>query len=588
MMSNPKLLAVGGLLLILTGIAAAVFSSQNTLVVTPLPATISGVVTDADGDPVAEAIVQIQGAPTMIETSDDGRFTFTGLGGTDEVIFTAWAPDHYIGWMELDPKETEWQPGEDIHITLEPLPKGDNHEYEWFRHEDEVGSSACGLCHREYDEWLLDAHSQAATNPRFVSIYTGRNVEGELGQPVQWGTDGVPLPPDPDLPFTGPGFLPDNPGGQAGNCAACHAPAAARIPNQQNCAWSGCHSSLTIERAAGLIPWPAMPVAATGTAADGVSCEICHKTSDVIVDPETNLPYPDMPGILSMRLHRPFDDSQQVFFGTLIDVPEPGDTYLPLLSESQFCAACHFGVFGGVTGDRMVTGGVEIYNSYGEWLESPYSDPETGESCQSCHMPESESNWFVFEEQGGRVRDYVTLSNHNMLGITDQEFMEDAVTMESSAQRIGDQIQVQVSIINDNTGHHIPSDSPIRSMILVIEATDSNGQRLELLEGPVNPDFSGDYGGLPGRTFAKVLRDDWTGQAPTAAFWRPVTIIQDNRIAAMETDSSAYTFDAPQSGDATIQVRLIFRRAFYELMQQKGWDDPDLIMKDTTLTVPAN
>ena len=45
------------------------------------------------------------------------------------------------------------------------------------------------------------------------------------------------------------------------------------------------------------------------------------------------------------------------------------------------------GVFGGVVGAGHVTGGVEIDNSYGEWLDSPYSDPKTGQTCQDCHMP---------------------------------------------------------------------------------------------------------------------------------------------------------------------------------------------------------
>jgi hypothetical protein len=35
-------------------------------------------------------------------------------------------------------------------------------------------------------------------------------------------------------------------------------------------------------------------------------------------------------------------------------------------------------------------------------------------------------------------------------------------------------------------------------------------------------------------------------------------------------------------------VRLIFRRAFYQLEQQKGWNDPDILMAHNTLQVPGN
>jgi hypothetical protein len=124
-------------------------------------------------------------------------------------------------------------------------------------------------------------------------------------------------------------------------------------------------------------------------------------------------------------------------------------------------------------------------------------------------------------------------------------------------------------------------------MILVVEALDADGQLLTLNQGSVNPDYSGDYGGLPGKTFAKVLRDDWTGEMPTGAVWRPVTIVEDTRLAALATDTTSYVFDAPTGEAITVNVRLVFRRAFYELMQQKGWNDPDILMEHETIQLPA-
>ena len=53
-----------------------------------------------------------------------------------------------------------------------------------------------------------------------------------------------------------------------------------------------------------------------------------------------------------------------------------------------------------------------------------------------------------------------------------------------------------------------------------------------------NPAYSGNYAGQPGKTFAKVLRDEWTGETPTAAYWRPVTIVEDTRLAALATDTT--------------------------------------------------
>jgi hypothetical protein len=583
-MSKAKLFAVAAILLMLSLLTAALALMQDVPV--SLPPTISGIVLNTDG-PVADAIVQVQGTANKTTTAGNGAFTLNDIGGTTPVVVTAWSAGHYIGWVTLDPAAPDWSGGNDIAITLRPLSQTDHSEYTWFEFEGVKGSASCGLCHREYKEWQADQHSQSAQNHRFLNIYTGTDINGAVGQPVQWGSDGYPDLPDPNQPYTGPGFVPDNPGGRAGNCATCHTPLVSTAPNTQNCAWSGCHTSLTIERANGIIDWPGTPPSAFGEALNGITCEFCHKTGDIILSAETGMPLPDMPGILSMRLYRPADEAHQIFFGTLVDVARERDSYLPLLSQSEFCAGCHFGIFGGVMGVGTMTGGVPVYNSYGEWRESVYSDPEAGKTCQDCHMPVSDADWIVTPERGGIERDYAELHDHDMLGVTDEIFMQNAVTMQTTAQRSGDQLEVEVSITNDKTGHHVPTDAPMRSMILVVEALDVEGNPLTLSAGPVNPDYSGDYAGVPGKTFAKVLRDEWTGETPTTAFWREVTIAEDTRIAAMVTDTTHYTFDAP-AGAIKVNVRLLFRRAFYELAQQKGWNDPDLLMEQETLNVPAS
>jgi hypothetical protein len=121
----------------------------------------------------------------------------------------------------------------------------------------------------------------------------------------------------------------------------------------------------------------------------------------------------------------------------------------------------------------------------------------------------------------------------------------------------------------------------------VVQAEDGDGAALPLLDGPTLPEWTGNYAGAPGRAYAKLLRDDWTGEMPTAAYWRPVTIVEDTRLAAMETDVSRYEFEPPD-GAAAVDVQLIFRRAFQELAEQKGWDDPDILMERTTIDiVPA-
>ncbi len=135
------------------------------------------------------------------------------------------------------------------------------------------------------------------------------------------------------------------------------------------------------------------------------------------------------------------------------------------------------------------------------------------------------------------------LHEHQMPGASDEHLLKNSVTMKSQAWRSGSQLEVSVRITNDKTGHHVPTDAPIRQMILVVQALDAAGKPLALRQGPVLPDYAGNYASQPGKSFAKILRDEWTGETPTAAYWRPVTIVEDTRLAAMATDTTRYTFD---------------------------------------------
>ena len=109
------------------------------------------------------------------------------------------------------------------------------------------------------------------------------------------------------------------------------------------------------------------------------------------VDPATGLPYENAPGVLSLEMMRP-SSGCQFFAGPLPDVAPGEDTYSSLEKESLYCASCHTAKFWGT----------QIYDSYGEWLASPYSDPVTGQTCQDCHMPSTGATLFARAEVGGQ------------------------------------------------------------------------------------------------------------------------------------------------------------------------------------------
>ncbi len=590
---NKFIWMLGLVVLISIGLTALTLADASPQVVsatpTPLPTVrssrLTGVVRDAAG-PLAGVTVRIQATENVTTTAADGSFTLGNLTGTQPLTVTASLPGYYIGWKTVKPGDKT------IRISLLPHFSDDNAAYDWFEHEGVEGSASCGLCHGSYTEWQQDAHGQSALNQRFLTMYQGSDVNGNRSPHTRydWKT-GKMLPPDLTQPYFGPGFRLDNPN-RDGNCAACHTPIAAKVPNNEpnsGCGWSGCHASTT-EQYTDLVPDGVSPLYLEGHAAEGITCEFCHKIGAVLLNPARGLPDDDKPGILSLKLLRP-QEGHQLFFGPLDDIArtdtEPRDSYLPLQKESAFCASCHYGVFGGVVNmtSMKMTGGVVIYNSYGEWLESSYSDPESGQTCQDCHMPQTGGNHIAFPEKGGVVRPPDQVHTHKMPGASDVNLLQNAVTMTATTTVSNNQLAVAVDIVNDSTGHYVPTDSPLRQVLLVITAKDSKGKALPLAKGQTLPDWTGNYAGQPGRYFAQILRDKWTDESPTVAFWREISLVEDTRLAPFVTNQSRYNFQLPVDSSATVEVKLIYRRAYQQLAQWKGWDDPDIVMEQATLKV---
>jgi hypothetical protein len=169
------------------------------------------------------------------------------------------------------------------------------------------------------------------------------------------------------------------------------------------------------------------------------------------------------------------------------------------------------------------------------------------------------------------------------MGATDQASLQNAVSMTATAQLQAGQLLVNVQIINDKSGHNVPTDSPLRHVMLVVQAKDSQGKPLALRTGATLPTWAGNYAGQAGLAFAKVLRDSWTGETPTAAIWRPIEVVTDTRLAPFAMNRSSYAFALPTGIPASVEVRLIYRRAYQQLAEQKGWDDPDVVMEQATI-----
>ena len=518
---------------------------------------------------VAGAIVRVQATAVSATTDAQGRFVIKGFPAMPLVPLTAFAPGYYIAGPVLA------HPGDaNVTFLLKRLPQRDNESYEWVSALSTDGKDInCQNCHGQasktdyllpFDEWLLDAHGNSAKNKRFLSMYNGTDLSGKNKSPLtryvynrEYGR--TPLPPDPDRPYFGPGFKLDFPD-SAGNCSACHLPAAA------------VHA-----------PYNTDPNNAAGVGKEGVACEVCHKLWSVRLQPSTGLPYPNMPGVLSINFRRP-PKGHQLFLGPYVDVAPGEDTYSPLQKQSQLCAPCHFGAFWGV----------QVYNSFGEWLGSSYSDPIRGRTCQDCHMPSRGATRFARADKGALEREANSIFSHLMPGAADIALLQDTASLDLQTVRKGNILAVSVTVVNEKGGHHIPTDHPARNILLVVSATDSRGRPLQMLSGPLIPDWGGrgeepnDYAGKPGRGYAKILEELWTQVSPTAAYWNPTVLREDTRIPALGRDVSEYEFVAPcDVGPVRVTAQLIFRRAFKSLAKQKGWNTDDILMTREVRMVPG-
>jgi hypothetical protein len=530
---------------------------------------VRGTVRDDEGA-LSGVVVRIQTTEYSAVTSSKGEFELAVPESySGPVKLTAWAKGYFIsGPVEASPG------GKLVTISLHRHSQLDNPEYAWTPSFPSAGSGenqGCSECHFRgdaasgpplpVDEWLKDAHSQSALNPRFLTMHSGTDMAGRRSPSTRFRYNDdsklVPLPPDPEKPYYGPGYRLDNPD-HTGDCAACHAPAAA-------------------VRA----PYNTDPFGVQGAEAEGVSCDFCHKIWNVLLDPRTGLPFPERAGVQSYEFRRPFEE-HQFFAGPLDDVAPGEDTHSGLQKSSQFCAPCHFGVLGGIV----------VYDSFGEWLRSPYSRKETGKTCQDCHMPSSGAEFFAHPEKGGLKRDPNTIVSHRMPGARDLDLLRHAVSLTLEAELSPEGIRVRTKVVNDRTGHHVPTDSPLRHLILVVRAYGSGASELSLKKGPVLPDWcgsgnpaNGNYAGLPGKVFVKLLEEIWTGVSPTGAYWNPSRIVMDTRLGAFQSDVGEFLFAAPDSGYVRVEAVLLYRRAYKKLMELKGWSDPDIVMESAAATI---
>ncbi len=477
--------------------------------------------------PVEGAIVSLQATDTRATTAADGSFTLPGVSGAGLVIVAA-----NKGHFNASTLVTA--PTAGVQLLLETVPAMDNSAYAF------LDPTTCGMCHTDQlAEWTDSPMALAGQNTWVYDIYNGTGSPGGMGGFV-YTRDSV--------------FAGSNP---ASECSACHQPET----------W---------------VANPHTPLedinALSSGSIHGISCEICHKVAH-IDDNKVNYPGIYDGAVILSQPH----DGDQVEYGVLGDsdiyMGPMRSSYQPQLT-STMCAACHQDKNDpDEDGDFEEANGVISEPTYLEWLATPYADPADplAATCVTCHMPATDATSasnlpFAPEREQGTIR------LHQILGTT-PEFLDNSCEVEVKPRLTSaGSLEVSVAVTNTGVGHHVPTGVTVRNLVLLVEAwrvsdglaLASTGTQLVHDLGGVGDPALGYYGGQPGRLFAKVNHDA-AGNGPT--FYTDATGIQwDNRIPALATDTSHYSFAVPPgSGEVRVRARLIYRRAFRAFCDAKQW-----------------
>lgn len=554
---------------------------------TPIPPDLGDIhvtVIGADGTELLTGVV-VRVTDSIVADGDDHDDLKLSSCPSGRFI-AAWAPGYQVSFVPCTEAKA-------YSILLQPLGQNiyDNPNYSWVS-----AYSSCSQCHasqlgptyNEFREWEINGHATVFTDRFFESMYRGTDVYGVSGPLTQWVYRGEQLVRQINASapeYKGPGLQLDYPG-RAGNCAYCHAPTAISSSMSQT-------DLISLFQAQG------------DSRREGITCDLCHKVNNVIMDSH-GYPFPDKPGVLSYKFLKMDGFTTGPFSNIVVPhqnfITSSRSTCVALFSSSDFCASCHYGKFG----DTL------IYNSYGEWRESSYAQNVNSSeyrTCQDCHMsrllgdnniPFSQRK--ACSETAEGFQDF----DHNMMDYgRDEALGRDVPRLIRGAARVdanfdykperNNSLEVIVTVRNRNVGHKFPTDSPLRHLILVLEARDQFGNILLQTDGSQIPNWAGSnglfvetpgvraYAGLPGKIFANLLIEEDINLWPSAAYWNETKpaqvtkdgVVSDNRLAPGGRDDSNYFFAIPNDGEVRFTISLMYRFGFYDLMHQKRWvDDP--------------
>jgi len=557
---------------------------------------------DADSSTLGELLVTvtIDGKPSpntlVLQGGNPARWRTNAEGKARILIDATVVGDLFVMASHEEARiEGDFVPkGDSITIALKRFDVRDNEAYQFLDPGEPTrreSTAQCGHCHRSInDDWFASPHRTAAKNPVVHDLYAGAaaTFESKTLCESAGGRWWSGLGPGTGSPATrcylGDGVLPtlnptcgktspcDGVATKFGACADCHAP--------------GIDGKLGGRDL----------LEAKGFAYDfGIHCDVCHRTESIDLTKDAGTAG-------RLRLLRPSEKSPSVTlgewypltFGPSPDVPNPkmGSVKREHFMGATICAGCHEHeqpvLVPGATliATRWPSGKLPIHTTFGEWKASAMSP---GVPCQGCHMPPNPGVWNGSDLQmfasagagiaGGWVRPPGSVRHHSWIGPRQPEsgMLELSAAVFIEKKVVSGTLIANITVRNVGPGHAMPTGEPLRSMLMLVDAT-CGGVSLEPTGGAVVPDFGGfldrhaageDWSTWPGARVGEVVRVvrrtgsyyDYKGFGPfgdgtfaASAKGMPVEEIVGSSIVTA-VSGSAVTFDKPlPSGDVAYRV----------------------------------
>jgi hypothetical protein len=333
--------------------------------------------------------------------------------------------------------------------------------------------------------------------------------------------------------------------------------------------------------------------AADPLAADGVSCTVCHQiTNERLGSPESFtggyvLNVASAAGPQPMFGPFQVDDGRTQLMRSATGLTPTESVHV---RRSELCATCHTLFTTALDGDGRAIGRLPEQVPFLEWQHSAYNDER---SCQDCHMPpvaEATPIASVLGEPREGLNRHTFLGGNffmlrilnryrNDLGVTAPSHEVEAAAMATERQLQTDTATVRIAdsrragssatftvVVENLTGHKLPTGYPSRRAWLHVTARDATGQVLfesgavaatGAIVGNANDEdpvrYEPHYEDIQSADQVQIYESvmvDVKG-TPTTGLLQGVRYVKDNRLLPRGFDKSTASADVAVQGDAT-------------------------------------